>query len=140
MKLSDRRTTVHRPRVSPRPNPEKIAHVPARVNHDPIPFDRNTARRPRVSPSPNTKKMAHVPARKEPVGKQKAAETQIPKPLTYFPRGTFIYKLFDKKYWQATILGFDTHKGYYTVQYDDNDEEELTPEEVESYPIPPEKG
>ena len=55
------------------------------------------------------------------------------KPITLYPRGTFIYKLFDKKYWQATILGFDTHKGY-------NNEEELTPEEVVLYLKPPKKG
>lgn len=38
------------------------------------------------------------------------------------------------------MLGFNTRKGYYTVQYDDNDEEELTSEEAALYLKPPEKG
>ena len=58
------------------------------------------------------------------------AKTKINKPITFHPWGTCIYKLFDKKYWRATILGFNTQKGYYTVQYNDNNEEELIPEEV----------
>ena len=32
------------------------------------------------------------------------------------------------------------HKKYYTVRYNDNDEEELTPEEVKSYLKPQKKG
>ena len=36
--------------------------------------------------------------------------------ITLHPCGIFIYKLFDKKYWRATILGFNTQKVYYTVQ------------------------
>ena len=55
---------------------------------------------------------------------------KIPKPLTHFPNGTFIYKLFNKKYWRATIVQFETAKDYYTVRYDNNDEEELTHKEI----------
>ena len=108
------------------PNTNNIAHVSARVNHDQIPSTRKTERHPRANHSPKTKKMAHVPARGEPMCDQKPAKMQIPKPLTHFPSGTFIYKLFDKKYWRATIIQYDTRKGSYTVRYNDNNEEELT--------------
>ena len=68
------------------------------------------------------------------------AKTKINKPFTLHPCGTFIYKLFDKKYRRVSILGFDTEKGYYTVRYNTNDKEELTPEDVKSYLNPPKKG
>ena len=70
---------------------------------------------------------------------RKPTEMKIQKPLTHFPNVTFIYKLFNKKYWRATIIRFDTAKGYYTVHYNDNDEEELTHEEITAYLITPEK-
>ena len=119
------RKAVRRLMVSPSPSTKKIVHVPARVEQ--------------LNYSPNTHTIKHTPAR-EPSGEQKPVKTKIPEPLTIFLHGTFICKSFDKKYCQATILGFDTRKGYYVVQYNDNDEEELTPEEVEAYLIPPEKG
>ena len=37
------------------------------------------------------------------------------------------------------MIRYDTQKGYYTVQYDNNHEEELTHEEIEAYLIPPGK-
>ena len=64
---------------------------------------------------------------------------QIPKPLTHFPNGTFIYKLFDKKYWRVTNIQFNTAKDYYTVRYDNNNEEEITHKEITAYLIPPDK-
>ena len=71
--------------------------------------------------SANTKKIVHVPA-KNTVGERKSAKMQIPKPLTHVSTGTFMYKLFDKKYLRARIIHYDTQKGYYTVRYNDNDE------------------
>ena len=62
------------------------------------------------SQSKHTHKMKHTPAR-ETSCKRKPAETKIPEPLTTFPHGICIYKLYDNKYWQATILRYNTHKG-----------------------------
>ena len=127
------RKTIKRTRVSPSPNTEKIAHIPTRVNHNPKKCDQNTH------------KIVHI--QKEPMCNQNMtsmrqhtqAKTKTNKSFTLYPRGTFIYKLFDKIYWQATIFGFNTRRRYYTVQYYDNDEEELTSEEVASYLITPKK-
>ena len=73
-------------------------------------------------------------------GKRKSAEMKIPEPLTHFPKQTAIYKLFNKKYWKGRVLRFNPKRDYYTVQYDDNDEEELTHAEVKAYLIPPVQG
>ena len=64
---------------------------------------------------------------------------KIPTPLTHFPTGTVIYKLSNKKYWKGKVIRFDTKRDYYTVRYDDNDEEELTHEEIKAYLIPQQK-
>ena len=64
----------------------------------------------------------------------------IPSPLAHFPNGTIIYKLFDKEYWKAKITWYNQKTSYYTVRYDDNDEEELTHQEITAYLIPPAKG
>ena len=64
----------------------------------------------------------------------------IPSPLSHFPNGTIIYKLFNKEYWKAKVIRYNTKPNYYTVQYDNNDEEELTHEEIDAYLIPPDKG
>ena len=63
---------VHPPRVCHKPNTNKIAHVPARVNHDPVPITK-TGRRPRVKHSPNKHRIAHDPARGEPMCDQMPA-------------------------------------------------------------------
>ena len=47
--------------MSHTPNPAKIAHVPARVNHDPLLTTRKTDSYPRVNHNPNTQKIVHVP-------------------------------------------------------------------------------
>ena len=65
---------------------------------------------------------------------------QIPTPLSHFLNGTYIYKLFNEKYWRATIVRFDKANEYYTIRYDDNDEEEFTHEEISAYLIPPKKN
>ena len=90
--IFDRQKDAHLPRVSHKPNPDKTAHVPARVNRDPLPTTRKTDRCPRVNHSINTQKIAHVPARGEPMCDRKPVEMKIPKPLTHFSNGTFIYK------------------------------------------------
>ena len=126
-------------RESHKPNPDKITHVPAKVKHDSLLTTGKINSCPRVNHSPNTQKIAHVPARGEPMCDQKPVEMKIPKPLTHFPNGTFIYKLFNKKYWRATIIQFDTTKEYYTVRYNDNNEEEFTQWEITVYLTLPEK-
>ena len=73
-------------------------------------------------------------------GETEPAEMKIPNPLSHFPKETKIYKLFNKKYWKGRVLQFDPKQHYYTVQYDDNDEEELTHAEVKAYLIPPKRG
>ena len=72
-------------------------------------------------------------------GKGKSAEMKIPEPLAHFPNGTIIYKLFNKEYWKAKITRYNPTTSYYTVRYDDNDEEELTHQEITAYLIPPAK-
>ena len=135
-----------RARVSRTPNTDKIAHlptrmnhnsnndkipyVPARVNHSPIPAISKTDKCP--------KKITHVPTRKS-IGEGKSAKMQIPTPLAHFPTGTVIYKLFSKEYWKATVIRHNTRQAYYTVQYNNNNEEELTYEEIKAYLIPPER-
>ena len=47
--IFDKQKDAHLPRVSQKPNPDKITHVPARVNHDSLPTTKKTDRRPRVS-------------------------------------------------------------------------------------------
>ena len=77
MKLSKyliKEKNAHPPRVSHNPNKDKITHVPARVNHNPILSARKTDRRPRVNHSPNTKKIVHVPARGESMCERKPAK------------------------------------------------------------------
>ena len=64
----------------------------------------------------------------------------IPSPLSHFPNGTIIYKLFNKEYWKAKITGYNTKTSYYTVWYNDNDEEELTHQKINTYLISPAKG
>ena len=49
---------------------------------------------------------------------QKMAEMTIPSPLTHFPNGTIIYKLFNKEYWKAKITQYNPKTSYYTVRYD----------------------
>ena len=71
---------------------------------------------------------------------RKSAEITIPSPLSYFPNGTIIYKLFNKEYWKAKITQYDPKTSYYTIRYNDNDEEELTHQEINAYLIPPAKG
>ena len=61
-------------------------------------------------------------------------------PLSHFLNGTVIYKLFNTEYWRAKITRYNTKTAYYTVQYDDNDEEELTHKGKNAYLIPPAKG
>ena len=117
-------------RVSHNSNTDKILYVPVRVNHGPILAIRKTDRR--------LKKCAYVPPRKS-VGKGKSAKMQIPTPLSHFPNGTVIYKLFNKEYWKATVIRYDTQQAYYTVRYDNNDEGELTQEEITAYLIPPKR-
>ena len=51
-----------------------------------------------------------------------------------------IHKLFSKKYWKGKVIRFDKKREYYTVHYDNNNEEELAHEEIKAYLIPPEKG
>ena len=126
-------------RVNHTPNTNKIAHVPARVNHNPVPVT-NTDRRPRVNHNPNKQKILHVPARGEPKCEQTPVEMTIPSTLSHFPNGTIIYKLFNKEYWKAKIIRYNTKRAYCTVQYNYNDEEELTHEEINAYIIPRDKG
>ena len=38
------------------------------------------------------------------------------------------------------MFGYYPQTGYYKVRYDDNDEEELTPEEIQAYLKPPKQG
>ena len=109
------------------------------MNHDPVPLT-ETDRRPRVNHNPNKQKILHVPARREPKCEQKPAEMKIPKPLSHFPNGTVIYRLFNKEYWKATVIRYNTQLAFYTVRYNDNDEEELTHEEINAYLIPLDKG
>ena len=136
-----------RARASHTPNIDKIAYLPVRVNHN-----SNTNKIPYVPARVNqgsilairktdrcSKKITHVPPRKS-VGNGKSAEMQIPTPLSHFPNETVIYKLFNEEYWKATVIRYDTQQAYYTVRYDDNDEEELTHEEITTYLIPPERG
>ena len=127
-----------RARVNHTPNTNKIVHVPARVNPNPVPIMK-IDRRPRLNHNPNKQKIAHVLARGEPMCDRTPAEMQIPPPLSHFPNGIFIYKLFNKKYLKATVIHFNKANEYYTVRYDDNDEEELTHEEIKEYLISPEK-
>ena len=82
--IFDYKKDAHLPRVSHTPNPAKILHVPARVNHDPFMTTRKIHRRPRVKNSPNTQQITHVSARGELKCEQKPAEIQIPKPLIIF--------------------------------------------------------
>ena len=89
--------------------------------------------------SPNTKQIVHVPVKKY-RWQKKASQDANTKTIHTFSKWNIYLQFFGRKYWRATIIWFDTGKGYYTVQYDKNDEEELTPEEVEAYLIPPEKG
>ena len=73
-------------------------------------------------------------------GERKAAEMKIPEPLAHFPKQTAIYKLFNKKYWKGRVICFDPKTDQYTVQYDDDNEEELTHNKVKAYLIPPVQG
>ena len=131
---------------------QKIAHIPPRVNHISIPVT-NTDRPPTMRPVlvPNTRKtdrpIEHVPPRilfndkkQESKCEQKPAEMTIPSPLSHFLNETIIYKLFNKEYWKAKITKYNNKTSYYTVRYDDNDEEELTHQEINAYLIPPAKG
>ena len=122
-----------RERVNHTPNTNKIDHAPARVNHNPVLITK-TDRHPRVNHNPNKQKIVHVPTRN-----RTPAEMQISPTLSQFKNGTFIYKLFNNKYWKATIIHFNKAKEYYTVSYDDNDEEELTHEEITAYLVLPEE-
>ena len=128
---------AHKSKVDHTSNMNKIAHVPARVNHSSVPGT-DTDRRPRVNQ--NTNKTPHVPARGDPKCERKPAEMTIPSPLSHFPNGTIIYKLFNKEYWKARVIRYNTKNAYYTIQYNDNDEEELTHEEINAYLIPSAKG
>ena len=132
------RNSIGHVRARVNPNTNKIPYVPARVNHDSIPETRKQDGRL------FGKKIAHVHKIVTGIGigegKGKSAEMKIPEPLTHFPKQTAIYKLFNKKYWKGRVIRFDPKRDYYTVQYDDNDEEELTHEEVKAYLIPPVQG
>ena len=88
----------------------------------------------------NPEKIAHAPKRGESKCERKPAEMTIPSPLSHFPNGTIIYKLFNKEYWKAKITRYNPKTSYYTVRYDDNDKEELTHQEINAYLIPPAKG
>ena len=110
------------------------------MNQNPILFTRKNDQRPRLNHSPNTNKIAHVPAQGEPKCEQKPAEMKVLTPLSHFPNKTVIYKLFNKEYWKAIVIRYNTQHTYYTVQYNDNNEEELTHEDINAYLIPPEKG
>ena len=119
----------------------KIPHVPPRVIQNNSVPETDTDRRPRV----NSKKIAHVQKRATTVtgigkGERKPAEITIPSPLTHFPNGTIIYKLFNKEYWKAKITRYNLTTSYYTVRYNDNDEEHFTHKEINDYLIPPAKG
>ena len=70
---------------------------------------------------------------------QTFSQMTIPSPLSHFPNRTIISKLFNKEYWEATIVRYNTKRAYYTVRYNNNDKEELTHEEIKTYLIPPEK-
>ena len=103
-----------RARVNQKPNTNKTAHVPARVNHSPVPVT-NTDRRPRVIQNPIKHKIQHVPARGEPKCERKPTETTIPSPLSHFPNGTVIHKLFNKEYRKARVTRYNAKRAYYTV-------------------------
>ena len=89
-------------------NKNKILHIPARVNHSSVPVT-DTDRRQRVNHSSvpvtdnhksprvnqNPEKIPHAPA---PKCERKPAEMTIRSPLSHFPNGTVIYKLFNKEY------------------------------------------
>ena len=62
----------------------------------------------------------------------------IPSPLSHFPNGTIIYKLFNKEYLKAKTTQYNPRTSYYTVRYNDNGEE-LTHQEINAYLIPLEK-
>ena len=99
----------HKSNVDHTSNTIKILHVPARVSHNSVPVT-DTDRRPRViqnsvpvtdtdrRPRVNPEKIAHVPERGESKCEQKPAEMTILSPLSHFPNGTIIYKLFNNEY------------------------------------------
>ena len=93
-------------------------------------------------PARGEQKPAHVPllSLKSNGREQNPAEIIIPSPLSHFPNGTIIHKLFNKEYWKARVIRNNTKRAYYTVRYDNNDEEELTHEEINVYLIPLDKG
>ena len=110
-----------------------------KVNHNPILWYRTKDQRPRVEQNSKTKKIVHV---RKKVGKseEESAEMNIPTSLTHIPNGTAIYKLFNKKNFKGRVNRFNLKWDYYTVQYDDNDKEELTHEGIKVYIIPPVEG
>ena len=50
-----------------------------------------------------------------------------------FPVGTVIAKRFDDKNYRGEVIAFDTEYGYYKIQYEDGDEEEMNEREVGRY-------
>ena len=86
------------------------------------------------------RKIPHVPARGESKCERKPGEMTIPFPLSHFPNGMVIYKLFNKEYWKEKVIRYNTTNAYYTVLYDDNDEKELTHKELKAYLMPTAKG
>ena len=52
-----------------------------------------------------------------------------------FEFGTRIKKCFNDKYYKGKTCAYNPFLAYYTIKYDDGDEEELTKEEVEEHRI-----
>ena len=50
-----------------------------------------------------------------------------------YPIGTPIEKEFDGDMYHGTVIDYDEDEGYYKIQYDDGDEEEMDMEDVKQY-------
>ena len=50
-----------------------------------------------------------------------------------YPIGTPIEKEFDGDMYQGTVIDYNENKGYYKIQYDNGDEEEMDMEDVKQY-------
>ena len=50
-----------------------------------------------------------------------------------YPIGTPIKKEFDGDMYQGTVINYNENKGYYKIQYDDGDKEEMDMEDITQY-------
>ena len=89
-------------RVNHTSNTNKIVYVTARVNHDPVPITK-TDRRPRMNHNPKKQRFRTF---QQGIECQPRCEYRLHS--HQFPNEIFIYKLFNKKYWNATIIHYST--------------------------------